>query len=141
MGRIMGLDVGQKRIGLAVTDPLRIICTGLDTVPVAEIFSYLHKYCEKEMVDIFVVGAPLQMNNMPSEAVKYSEPFVKKLRKEFPGIPVKRIDERFTSKMAKQTIRDGGIRKMARRDKAMVDKISAVIMLQSYIDQEKNIIQ
>lgn len=136
MGRIMGLDVGQKRIGLAVTDPLRIISTGLDTVPVSEIFNYLHNYCEKEKVDIFVVGAPLQMNNMPSEAVKYTEPFAKKLKKEFPEIPVKRIDERFTSKLAKQAIREGGVRKMARRDKAMVDKISAVIMLQSYIDQE-----
>jgi putative holliday junction resolvase len=138
MGRIIGIDVGQKRIGLAVTDPLGIFATGLDTVPVSEIFNYLLKYKEKENVDVFVVGSPLKMNNMPSESVKYIEPFVKKLIKTFPEIPVRRIDERFTSKLAKQAILDSGTRKMARRNKELVDKISAVIMLQSFLDQEQN---
>ena len=137
MGRIIGIDVGQKRIGLAVTDPLRLFATGLDTVPVGKIFSYLAEYIKKEKVDLFVVGSPLTMNNQPSESVKYVDPFVRKLVKTFDSIPVKRIDERFTSRMAKQAIIDSGIRKEARRNKAMVDQISAVIILQSFLDQEK----
>ncbi len=138
MGRIIGIDVGQKRIGLAVTDPLRLFATGLDTVPVGKIFSYLAEYIKKEKVDLFVVGSPLTMNNQPSESVKYVDPFVRKLVKTFDSIPVKRIDERFTSRMAKQAIIDSGIRKEARRNKAMVDKISAVIILQSFLDQENS---
>ena len=138
MGRIIGIDVGQKRIGLAVTDPLRLFATGLDTVPVGKIFSYLAEYIKKEKVDLFVVGSPLTMNNQPSESVKYVDPFVRKLVKTFDSIPVKRIDERFTSRMAKQAIIDSGTRKEARRNKAMVDKISAVIILQSFLDQENS---
>ena len=138
MGRIVGMDIGQKRIGLAVTDPLGIFATGLDTVAVSDIFRYLSEYIEKETIDGFVVGSPLKMNNLPSESIRYIEPFVRKLIKTFPGIPVMRIDERYTSKLARQAILDGGVRKMARRNKAMVDKISAVIMLQSFLDQEKN---
>ncbi|MFO7924765.1 MAG: Holliday junction resolvase RuvX [Bacteroidales bacterium] len=137
MGRVMGIDVGQKRIGLAVTDPLQIFATGLDTVPVSGIFDYLIEYTEKEAVELFVVGSPVQMNNKPSESVKYTEPFVKKLTKVFPDIPVRRIDERFTSKIAKQVMISAGTGREARRNKALVDKISAVIMLQSYIDQDK----
>jgi putative holliday junction resolvase len=137
MGRIIGIDVGQKRIGLAVTDPLGIFATGLDTVHVAGIFPYLLGYSKKEKIDAFVVGAPFTMNNMPSESVKFTEPFVKKLKKTFPGIPVKRIDERFTSVIAKQAMIEGGVRKMDRRNKAMVDMVSAAIMLQSFLDQEK----
>jgi putative holliday junction resolvase len=139
MGRIVGMDVGQKRIGLAVTDPLGIFATGLDTVAVSDIFRYLSDYMKTEKVDFLVVGSPVKMNNKPSESVKYIEPIVKALIRTFPGLPVRRIDERFTSRLAKQAILDGGIRKMARRNKAMVDKISAVIMLQSFIDQEKNL--
>jgi len=138
MGRIIGIDVGQKRIGLAVTDPLRLIATGLDTVPAGKIFSYLAEYIKKEKVDLFVVGSPLTMNNQPSESVKYADPFVRKLAKTFDSIPVKRIDERFTSKIAKQAIIDSGTRKEARRNKATVDKISAVIILQSFLDQENS---
>jgi putative holliday junction resolvase len=138
MGRIVGMDIGQKRIGLAVTDPLGIFATGLDTVAVSDIFRYLSDYTEKEKIDTFVVGSPMKMNNLPSESTRYIEPFVRKLATKFPGIPVRRIDERFTSKLARQAILDSGIRKMARRNKAMVDKISAVIMLQSFLDQEKN---
>ena len=136
MGRIMAIDVGQKRIGLAVTDPLGIIATGLDTVGVSGIFEYLAIYTEKEKIDLFLVGHPLQMNNKPSESVKYVEPFVKKLKKTFPDIPVRLTDERFTSKLAKQAMITGGSGKEARKNKAMIDKISAVIMLQSFLDQE-----
>lgn len=138
MGRIVAMDVGQKRIGLAVSDPLGIFATGLDTVAVSDIFQYLHDYIQKQEIDAFVVGSPLTMNNLPSDSVNYIEPFVKKLIKTFPGIPVRRVDERFTSRLAKQAMLEAGVRKMARRDKAMVDKISAVIMLQSFLDREKN---
>ncbi len=137
MGRILGIDAGQKRIGLAVTDPLRIIATGLDTVPVAEVFRYLSDYTKKQKVDFFVVGYPLNMDNVPSDASRYIEPFINKLTETFPEIPVYRADERFTSSMAKQAMIDGGLRKMARRNKAVVDKISAVIMLQSFLDKNK----
>lgn len=132
----MGIDVGQKRIGLAVTDPLRIISTGLDTIPVSQIFTYLSEYVRKEKVDIFVVGSPVTMSNQPSEASKYVDPFVRKLKKMFGQIPVRLMDERYTSSLAKQTIIDLGIGKVARRDKGRVDKISAVIILQSFLDQE-----
>lgn len=132
----MGIDVGQKRIGLAVTDPLRIISTGLDTIPVSQIFTYLSEYVRKEKVDIFVVGSPVTMSNQPSEASKYVDPFVRKLKKMFGQIPVRLMDERYTSSLAKQTIIDLGIGKVARREKGRVDKISAVIILQSFLDQE-----
>ena len=132
----MGIDVGQKRIGLAVTDPLRIISTGLDTVPVSQIFTYLSEYVRKEKVDIFVVGSPVTMSNQPSGASKYVDPFVRKLKKMFGQIPVRLMDERYTSRLAKQAIIDSGIGKKARRDKGRVDKISAVIILQSFLDQE-----
>lgn len=137
MGRILAMDIGQKRIGLAVTDPLRLIASGLDTVPVNEIFKYLASYIEKVNIDLIVVGSPVQMNNQPSESVKYIEPVIKKLAKMFPEIPIKCFDERFTSKIAKQVIIESGIGKMARRNKAMVDKISAVIILQSFLEQSK----
>jgi putative holliday junction resolvase len=136
MGRILGMDVGQKRIGLAVTDPLKIIATGLDTVSVAEIFNYLKDFTAREEVETFVVGLPVQMNNNPSESAIYIDPFIKKLVKAFPDIPVRRIDERFTSKIAKQTMIDAGTTRAARRNKAVVDKISAVIMLRSFLDQD-----
>ncbi len=136
MGRIMALDVGQKRIGLAVTDPLRIIATGLDTVHVSEVFDYIEQYLQKESVDLFVVGYPVQMNNNPSLSVEYIEPVVSKLKKRFSSIPVKWMDERFTSKMAMQAMIDAGAGKKSRRNKAAIDKISAVIMLQSFIESE-----
>lgn len=137
MGRIIAIDVGQKRIGLAVTDPDAIIATGLDTVNVSVIFEYLAAYTVKEKVDLFLVGHPLQMNNKPSESVKYIKPFLKKLKKRFPCIPIRLADERFTSKMAKQAMITGGLGKKARKNKAMIDKISAVIMLQSFLEQQK----
>ena len=135
MGRIVGIDVGQKRVGLAVTDPCGIIATGLDTLPIGEVFNYLDNYLKDEEVDMFVVGSPVTLNNQPSDSVKYVNPFVKKLLKMFPSVPVKLIDERFTSSIAKRTIIEGGAKKKIRRDKAMVDKISAVIILQSYLEK------
>ncbi len=138
MGRLIGLDVGQKRVGLAVSDPLGIIATGLDTVHISKAFEYIDQYLQNERVDLFVVGHPVQMNNNPSESVRFIEPFVKKLRERYPGIPVKRVDERFTSKMAFQAMIDAGAGKKARKNKSAIDRISAVIMLQSFIDS-KNI--
>ena len=134
MGRIIAIDYGRKRVGLAVTDPLRIIATGLETVPAAQTINYLQEYLSKNSVDTFLVGYPKQMNNEFSEAIQYIDPFIAKLKKEFPNVPVVLADERFTSKMAMRTMIEGGMKKTDRRDKAMVDKISAVIMLQSYLE-------
>ena len=133
----MAIDYGQKRVGLAITDELKIIATALDTVPVKDIFGYLEKYFEKEEVECVVIGDPRQMNNEASESVKYIDPFVKKFRKVFSGIKVERFDERFTSKMAQQTMIDAGLKKKARQNKSTVDKISAVIILQSYLSAQQ----
>lgn len=133
----MAIDYGQKRVGLAITDELKIIATALDTVPVKDIFVYLEKYFEKEQVECVVIGDPRQMNNEASESVKYIDPFVKKFRKVFNGIKVERFDERFTSKMAQQTMIDAGLKKKARQNKSTVDKISAVFILQSYLSAQQ----
>lgn len=138
MGRILAIDFGMKRVGLAVTDDLRIIATGLDTVLSHEIFPYLKKYTSDEIVDCFVVGLPMRMHHEAPEIEKSILVFIKKLNKEFPEIPVERYDERFTSKMAFQTMIDAGLNKSDRRDKALVDKISATIILQSYMDSLEN---
>ncbi len=138
MGRLICLDYGKKRIGVAVTDPLRIIASAVDTVPARDIRGYLLKYFEKENVDGMVVGYPRKLNNEPSEAVRYIDPFLEWFRGEFPDIPVTLYDERFTSKMAESSVIESGVPKMARRDKALVDRISAAIILQSYLDSEKN---
>ena len=133
MGRIISIDYGQKRVGLAVTDPDQIIATNLGTVHVKELFHFLENYFLNEKVDCAVIGDPRQMNNHPSEAAKLIEPFVKKFMKEFPDMEIKRIDERFTSKMAKQTIIMSGARKKTRQNKGLVDSVSATIILQSYL--------
>lgn len=133
MARILAIDYGQKRVGLAVTDELQIIATGLDTVHVKDVFLYLKEYVLKENVDCFVVGEPKQLDNQSSDASKFIEPFVKKLKKEFPNISIERYDERFTSKMAFQTMIDSGLKKKQRQNKALVDEISATIILQSYL--------
>lgn len=133
MGRIMAIDYGQKRVGIAVTDELQIIATGLQTVHVKDLFAFLDEYITRETVDLIVVGEPRQMNNLASDAQRFIEPFVKKLKKHFPAIPVDRVDERFTSVMAQSTIREAGLRKKNRQDKGLVDKVSATIMLQSYM--------
>ena len=111
MGRILAIDYGQKRAGLAVTDELQIIATGLDTVHIKDIFQYLINYLKREKVDCFVVGKPVQLDNKPSDAQRFIEPFVKKLRKQFPKIPVDRFDERFTSKLAHDTMLVAGLKK------------------------------
>jgi putative Holliday junction resolvase len=134
MGRILAIDYGQKRVGLAVTDELQIIATALDTVPAKDVIQYLKVYTEKEQVDCIVVGDPRQMNNTPSESVKFIEPFVEKLKKVFPHVLIERYDERFTSKIAAQTMVSAGLKKKERRNKSTIDKISAVIILQSYME-------
>ena len=134
MGRIMAIDYGRKRVGIAVTDELQIIANGLTTVSSHEIFAFLRSYVQKEKVDAFVVGEPRQMNNQPSESLHYIIPFVNRLKKEFPEIPVEMVDERFTSKMAFQTMIDGGLKKKERQNKELVDTISAAIILQSYLN-------
>jgi len=135
MERIIGIDYGKKRVGVAVSDPLGIFASSLDTVPAALIIDYLRSYMAKESVTLFVVGYPMNLNNKPSEAAAYVDQFLNRLRKQFPGIPVKLEDERFTSQLAFKAMIDGGVKKMDRRDKAMVDKISAAIILQSYLDR------
>jgi putative holliday junction resolvase len=134
MGRIIAIDYGQKRVGLAVTDELKIIATSLTTVPSGEAIRFLKEFLSKSEVECFVVGEPRQMNNTPSESEKYIEPFIKKLKTEFPAIPVERVDERFTSMMAVQTIRDAGAKRKTRQNKSLVDTVSATIILQSYLE-------
>jgi len=134
MGRIIAIDYGQKRVGVAVTDVGQLIAGPLDTVHAKDILVYLKEYISHEDVECIVVGDPIQMNNEPSESAAFVEPFVKALRKVFPGIRIDRVDERFTSKMASHTILISGARKKVRQDKGLVDKVSAVIMLQSYME-------
>jgi len=133
MSRILAIDFGQKRVGLAVTDESRIIATALDTVHVKDIFSWLKNYLSRENVDCIVVGEPKQMNNTDSDSVIYINPFVKKLRREFPEVRIDRYDERFTSKMAAESMIASGMKKKDRQKKENVDKISAVLILQSYM--------
>lgn len=135
MGRIMAIDYGQKRVGIAVTDPGRLIANGLTTVHVKDVFSFLKQYIPKENVDCIVVGEPRDMKNNASDASRYIEPFVKKLRKEFPDLLIDRTDERFTSQMAFQTMIDAGLGKKSRQNKELVDTISATLILQSYMEQ------
>lgn len=134
MSRILAIDYGQKRVGLAVTDPLQIIANGLDTVNSGVIFAYLKDYCAKEEVVCFVVGWPLDLKGNPAESMRFVEPFVKALGRKFPDIKIELVDERFTSKMAQQAMLMGGLKKKARQDKGMIDKMSAVIILQSYME-------
>lgn len=134
MGRILAIDYGNKRVGLAVTDPLKIVANALDTVPAHEILNYLTAYTAREQVEKFVVGLPKQMNGSNSESMKYIEPFVKKLKEKFPEIEVQFVDERFTSVLAHRTMLEGGLKKKDRQDKALVDRISATIILQTYME-------
>lgn len=136
MARILAMDYGLKRTGIAVTDDLQIIATGLSTVNTNEIFKFLEKYLLSENVELFLVGEPKQMNYSPSEVEKHIAPFIKNLKLRFPEIPVKRIDERFTSKMAFQAMIDGGLKKKQRQNKALIDQISATIILQTYLEQK-----
>lgn len=129
----MAIDYGKVRTGLAVTDPVRIIATALTTVETPSLLSYIKDYCAREEVDIFVVGEAKHMDNTPSESMKLIEPFVAALREAFPNKEIARIDERFTSKMAFQTMIDSGLKKKDRRNKGTIDQIAATIMLQDYM--------
>lgn len=133
MGRVLAIDFGKKRTGIAVTDELQIIASGLTTVDTDNLISFLKDYIAKEAVDLFLVGKPKQLNNTDSESEVLITPFLEKISKAIPNIPIKRIDERFTSKMAFQTMIDSGLKKKQRQNKALVDEISATIILQSYL--------
>ena len=137
MGRLIGIDYGQKRVGIAVTDPDQIIASGLSTVGSHEIFTFLKDYTSKEKVEGFVVGFPRQMDYSPSQAAPFVKAFITGLKRKFPEIPVFETDERFTSKIAFQTMIEGGLKKKARQNKAMVDKISAVLILQSFMERNR----
>ncbi len=141
MARILCLDYGKKRVGIAVTDPGQIIATRLTTVQTHTLWDFLKEYFEKERVETLVVGYPRKMNNEASEAVRYINPFLKKFQKLYPEIKLELFDERFTSRMAFQTMIDGGLKKKQRQDKAMVDAVSATIILQSYLEQKRNLTQ
>ena len=134
MPRVLAIDYGQKRVGLAVTDSEQIIASGLTTVHTKDLLSFLKQYVAKETVSAFVVGEAKNLYNNPAESARFIEPFVRRLVKEFPDIPIHMVDERFTSKMAFQTMIDSGLKKKARQKKALVDEISATIILQSYLD-------
>ena len=134
----MAIDYGKVRTGLAVTDPVRIIATALTTVETPALLAYIKDYCAREEVDIFVVGEAKHMDNTPSESMALIEPFVQELQKTFPGKEIARMDERFTSRMAFQTMIDIGLKKKDRQNKALVDKMSATIILQSYMESIKN---
>ncbi|MFD2101122.1 Holliday junction resolvase RuvX [Flagellimonas iocasae] len=135
MARILALDYGKVRTGIAVTDELQLIASGLTTVETKELIPFLADYIEKESVERFVVGLPKQMDNTPSESEALIQPFLKKLTGRFPEIPVERQDERFTSKMAFQSMLDSGVKKKKRRDKSLVDEISATLILQAYLNR------
>ena len=139
MERILGIDYGRKRVGLAVSDPLGIFASSLETVPAATVIDYIKNYTQKENVSMFVVGYPMNLNNKPSEAAKYVDQFLNLLKKHFPLIPVILEDERFTSQLAFKAMIDGGVKKMDRREKGTVDKISAAIILQTYLDRKDKI--
>ena len=138
MGRVLAIDYGRKRTGLAVTDPLRIIASPLITVATHDLESFLKDYLPRENVTEVVIGYPVTVNNLPSESVKYIDPFIARFRKIFPEIPLHLADERFTSQMAMRAMIEGGVKKSDRRDKSMVDRISASIILQSWMSREKN---
>lgn len=137
MKRLVGIDYGRKRVGLAVSDPLGIFASPLETIPSAKIIDYLKEYTLKNEVAGFIVGKPMNLDNRPAECMKYLEPFLKHLSRTFPDIPVIMEDERFTSVLAMQSMIDGGMKKKDRQDKSNVDKISAAIILQSYMDRRK----
>ena len=138
MGRILAVDYGQKRTGLAVTDTLKLIANGLTSLPSSEVEGYIARYASQEPVELIVVGYPKQMNNEPSENMKRVEAFVAQLTKILPAIPVEYYDERFTSVMAQRAMIDGGLKKKKRQDKGLVDEISAVLILQGFLERLRN---
>ena len=137
MARILAIDYGQKRTGIAVTDEMQIIASGLTTVPSETAIAFLSKYFTDEKVERVLIGQPMQMNYTPSESTEVIEAFVRKFQKAFPGMPVSRVDERFTSKMAQKTMFASGLKKKQRQNKALVDEISATIMLQDFLTSKR----
>ncbi|GGG99055.1 putative pre-16S rRNA nuclease [Parapedobacter pyrenivorans] len=133
--RILAFDYGTKRVGMAVTDPLQLIATALDTVHAKDVLDYVKSYLDREVVTAFVVGMPRQVDGTESESAQHVRGFVRTLRRVFPTIPVETIDERFTSKMASASIAQSGMAKKKRQDKALVDRVSAVLILQSYLER------
>jgi putative Holliday junction resolvase len=136
MPRLLSIDYGKKRTGIAVSDPLQIIANGLTTVETSKLFDFLNDYLQNEEVSTIIVGLPKQMSGEASENMKRIEPFVNRLRKLYPNIPIKYFDERFSSKMAHQAMIDGGLKKKDRQNKALVDEISATIILQGYMESK-----
>lgn len=137
MGRILAIDYGKKRTGLAVTDIMQLVPGGLTTVPSHEVLQYILNYCSRETVVRIIVGLPKQMNYEPSESMQYIEPFFRALTKRLPGMPIEYFDERFTTVLAHRAMLEGGLRKKDRQNKALADEISAVILLQSYMEAKK----
>lgn len=137
MSRILAIDYGKKRTGLAVTDPMQIIASGLTTVATTELMDFILKYVAQEKVERIIVGHPKQMNNEDSENMKRIIPFINLLKKKLPAVPIELVDERFTSVLAHQAMLDGGLKKKARQNKALVDEISATIILQSYMETKR----
>lgn len=135
MGRILAIDYGTKRVGIAATDPMQIIASGLETVHPNELLDFLKKYMETETVECIVIGDPKRLNNEPAQAAKGADQLTDRLKKAFPNVRFDRMDERFTSKMAFGAMIDGGLKKKKRQDKALIDKVSATIILQSYMEQ------
>jgi len=138
MGRYLAVDYGTKRTGVAVTDPLKIIANPLDTVPTHELMNYLSDYIKKEQVEKLIVGKPVRMDNTASESMRYVQQFANAFKRRFPDVAVEWMDERFTSRLAADAMVSGGMKKSERRNKAHVDKISAVIILQSYLEYQNN---
>lgn len=137
MSRILAIDYGKKRTGIAVTDPMQIIANGLTTVPTDTLMDFLMNYVQKEQVERIIIGHPKQMNNEDSENMKNIVPFMNQLKKKMPQMPVELVDERFTSVLAHQAMLTGGLKKKDRQNKALVDEISATIILQSYMESRK----
>ena len=138
MSRTLAIDYGKKRVGIAVTDPEQLIATRLTTVDTHKIWDFLSDYFLKEKVEKVIVGYPVTLNNQPSEALNYINPFLKKFQIKFPEIELELVDERFTSKLAFRAMIDGGLKKEKRKDKALVDGISATIILQDYIERKRH---
>lgn len=138
MARILGIDYGTKRIGLAVTDPLQIIATGLETVPTEDIFNFLDAYFSQEEVEAIIIGDPLNLDGSPGKLTPRITEFLNRFKKKYPKIAIEKMDERFTSVDAKKIILESGAKKKKRRDKSLVDKVSAVLILQEFLEERRN---
>lgn len=136
MGRVLAIDYGRKRCGVAVTDILRISANGLPTVPTHRLIDFLKDYCSRETVDVIVVGEPRTMDGAPSESTRYITPFLNRLKKEMPDMTIERFDERFTSVIAHKAMIEGGLKKSRRQDKALADEMAATIILTSWLERK-----